>query len=360
VGAISSASAIAVSQPAFTIAAGAASPTVTQTTQASAIATNNLTIVPQAPNAGATGANGTPGMLIVNTAAPVDTGLEAGPVFQRVGVNYATIQPRAGFASIASRLWLGPAAVAITNSNWSVEAQTSLLFLNAGPGNGQVHVQIAAADIITVTNASTLIGLNGNGHSVGLFGVAAFGGGTGVVSIKNAGAVPTTNPASAGILYEVGGALTHRGSSGETDTIAAAGSALTINSQAQIIDRVMGTCQTVSSATPTIILNYTTKSGSGGFMTMTVIVRATTTGAGILVGDVASAVYTLGYRNIAGTVTLSTAGITLSTGSNVTTAAALTAPVLTTSVATNVVTILVTNVNLAAIDCQLSAGIPVN
>lgn len=318
-----------------------------------------MSLAPQAPNAGSTGANGTPGFAIVNVAAPVSTGLESGLVVQRAGTNFATLQPRAGQATVASRLWLGPAANAITDLNWAIESQTSLTQFNAGPGNGQIKLQIAASDVVIVSNGTTTIGANGNGHSLALFGGAALGGGTGVISIKNAGTIPTTNPALAGILYEALGALTHRGTLGAINTIAPSGSGLTINSQAQIIDRVIGTCETVSSATATIILNYSTLSGKGGFITMTVVSRATTTGTGIAVGDTACATYTLGYSNVAGTVALSTAGITLGTGTNVTTAAALTAPILTATVATNVITILVSNVALATIDSQLVANLVV-
>ena len=43
---------------------------------------------------------------------------------------------------------------------------------------------------------------------------ADFGGGQGVIGIKNAVTVPTTNPTAAGLLYVEGGALKYRGSSG--------------------------------------------------------------------------------------------------------------------------------------------------
>jgi hypothetical protein len=139
--------------------------------------------------------------------------------------------------------------------------------------------------------------------------------------------------------------------------MAPSGSTGTINSQEQVVDLKIGTAETVSSATPTAILAYTTSSGKGGYLNITVVSRATTTGAGVAVGDTATAQYVLGYRNIAGTVTLSTAGITLITGTNQTTAVALAAPVLTATAATNVITILVTNVNLATIDSQVVANI---
>lgn len=51
---------------------------------------------------------------------------------------------------------------------------------------------------------------------------ADVGGGSGVISIKNASTLPTTNPTAGGILYVEGGALKFRGSSGTVTTIAPA------------------------------------------------------------------------------------------------------------------------------------------
>lgn len=48
------------------------------------------------------------------------------------------------------------------------------------------------------------------------------GGGTGVISIKNRGTAPTTNPTGGGILYTENGALMFRGSSGTVTTVAPA------------------------------------------------------------------------------------------------------------------------------------------
>ncbi len=50
----------------------------------------------------------------------------------------------------------------------------------------------------------------------------AFGGGIGVLGIRDAATVPSTNPASGGVLYCQAGALKYRGSGGTVTTIAAA------------------------------------------------------------------------------------------------------------------------------------------
>lgn len=58
--------------------------------------------------------------------------------------------------------------------------------------------------------------------SVGFNTATEFGSGVGVIGIKDAATVPTTNPAGGGVLYAQGGALKWRGSSGTVTTIAAA------------------------------------------------------------------------------------------------------------------------------------------
>jgi hypothetical protein len=50
----------------------------------------------------------------------------------------------------------------------------------------------------------------------------SFGGGSGVVGIRNAGTSPTTNPTNGGVLYAEAGALKWRGSAGTVTTIAPA------------------------------------------------------------------------------------------------------------------------------------------
>ena len=63
---------------------------------------------------------------------------------------------------------------------------------------------------------------NGTGKvSLGINGTS-FGGGEAVIYIANANIVPSSNPASGGILYVDSGALKYRGSSGTVTTIAAA------------------------------------------------------------------------------------------------------------------------------------------
>lgn len=65
------------SVPALQFGASQASPTISQSTQGSDIATNNLTLSPQAPFASAS-SNKTPGSLIVSLAAPISGGSTRG------------------------------------------------------------------------------------------------------------------------------------------------------------------------------------------------------------------------------------------------------------------------------------------
>ena len=94
----------------------------------------------------------------------------------------------------------------------------------AGSGNILIGFNIAApslsgSDQLNIGN--TIYGNLSTGN-IGFKTTNQFGSGTGVIGIANAGAVPTTNPTGAGVLYVEAGALKYRGSSGTVTTIAAA------------------------------------------------------------------------------------------------------------------------------------------
>jgi hypothetical protein len=67
-----------------------------------------------------------------------------------------------------------------------------------------------------------LLLLGAASQNLGVAAFNSFGGGTKVMGIPNAGTVPTSNPASGGVLYVTAGALTYRGSSGTVTTVAPA------------------------------------------------------------------------------------------------------------------------------------------
>lgn len=82
---------------------------------------------------------------------------------------------------------------------------------------------LSGGDGITYNPATGVIVANGlfpGSVQVGS-GTGDFGGGTEVLGLKNAGTLPTTNPAG-GILYVDAGALKYRGSAGTVTTIAPA------------------------------------------------------------------------------------------------------------------------------------------
>ena len=148
--------------------------------------------------------------------------------------------------------------------------------------------------------------------------------------------------------------LKARGSLGGITTIAAPGSAGTIAAQGMVSDCFWGTTTTTLTASATAFNGYGTTSGQGVNLIIEVISVATATATGIVVGDTAVAVYTIGFRNIAGTVTLAASGTpALLVGTNQTTASALTAPVLTITVATNVITFKVSNAAISTCKSEI-------
>ncbi len=95
--------------------------------------------------------------------------------------------------------------------------------------DADVVLALASAGAINFGPAYTHMGAF---TAAGAFEVAAnmavgglagsYGGGTGVIAIKNAAANPGSNPTGGGVLYADGGALKYRGSSGTVTTVAPA------------------------------------------------------------------------------------------------------------------------------------------
>jgi hypothetical protein len=318
-------------------------PELAQTIANAGATPQSIAINPQGPNAGSTGAGpGTPGGVVITLAAPVDVGVEAYVQVLRASTIIGSIGANAAFGAI----WLGNAAPTATNYTvWGFSGDTYI--------NGATSIRFRPANAPGTVGAVTTAGWQFGSET------AQFGGGAGVLGLSNAQVDPTTNPSVATIIYSSNttGVLKARSSAGVVSSLNP-NNTKTVNSQAQVLDRILGTAETVSSATPTAIVTYATATGTGGILTLDAVSRATTTGTGIAVGDTGVSKYVLGYKNVAGTVTLSTAGIT-QLGTGQTTAAALTAPVLTATVATNVITILVTNTNAATIDSEVFGSIVV-
>jgi hypothetical protein len=85
-----------------------------------------------------------------------------------------------------------------------------------GVGILKTDGEFQAAGLLTALAGATLAG------TVRLGAGANLGGGVNVVGIGNATTVPTTNPASGGVVYVEAGALKYRGSAGTVTTLAIA------------------------------------------------------------------------------------------------------------------------------------------
>jgi hypothetical protein len=90
----------------------------------------------------------------------------------------------------------------------------SSLDLVIGPASGVLNVRNNAGTSFLVVDSAS--------RSVGFGTTNQFGSGTGVIGIKSASVVPTTNPVGGGVLYGEAGALKWRGSAGTITTLAAA------------------------------------------------------------------------------------------------------------------------------------------
>jgi len=343
----------------ITIAQGATASGVTQTAAAASTTPINYTVTPQAPN-GATGsaANNTPGSFVVALAVPGATGTQGNNAALQVtrGGNIIwSIQDQVTLANSPS-IYLGQGTP--TSSNYTINVGAtmgSFLTLKSTQGitllgGGTITLEPDGAIMCTFNGVSGLTAISGGSIALNS-ATGSLGGGVGVVYLANAGTAPTTAVSTGGVLYSASQALkwwTGATSAYAPTTLAPASSAGTVNSQTQLRDKANGTCETVSTSTATAILTYTTVSGIGGFLTIRAVSRSTTTGTGIAVGEVSTALYTLAYQNIAGTVSLPAAGPTLVTSQ--TTVAALTVPTVTATASGNVITILVSNVSLCTVD----------
>jgi len=319
---------------------------VTQTQAATAQTPLNMTIQPQAPNAGSTTTvSNTPGSLIVNLSARgtnTANGNYPSTQIQYAATTFCYVQPctTGTYGAVYLGLLTG---VTPSGTNYSLLGGANLQI----NGSSGCNFQAAGNNICLNTAAGFQVG-----------SAAAFAGASGnAVGIANVTTAPTTAVSTGGVLYSASQALkwwTGATSAYAPTTLAPAPSAGTVNSQTQLRDRLNGTCETVSSATPTAIATYTTVSGIGGCMFVTLTSRATTIGTGITVGATGFSLTAVSYQNIAGTVTVTAIGTPMSSGTSQT---ALTAPVLTASASGNVITLKVTNQALCTTDSTCFAEI---
>ena len=306
----------------------------------------NFLVQPQtSTNAAANGST-----LQIDIGATAGAGTEGTINFTRAGVSYANLGPFQGSPTIGV-LWLGLNGVAPSITNFSFAHQ---------PTGGNTYINSTNQFYFSIGGPSSFVGMGMNATGFQLFDGENFdfGGGTGVLSIAVCATNPSSNPTTSNVLYtEVTSLnLRARGVKGAITTIAASGSSGTIAGQAQVYDEAWGTVTTALTATATAFPGYTTTTGQGGSITVTCVSVATATATGIVIGDTAVSTYLVGFKNVGGTVTLSSAGPTLLTGTNQTTAAALTAPVISATVATNVITFKVSNAAISTCRSQIFLG----
>lgn len=154
-----------------------------------------------------------------------------------VGVNDTTPSTNldvTGTAAISgavsiSGLLTGSAGATITGPV-SMSSQTVTQVHHLATGNTYLNNTDTSADSVLVRFVIDQFKIVGGGAkgitiadnlAIGDDANPSYGGGTQVIYINNAAAVPTTNPSSGGILYTESGALKYRGSSGTVTTIAA-------------------------------------------------------------------------------------------------------------------------------------------
>jgi hypothetical protein len=332
---------------------GTVAPTLTQAQQANASVPQPMAFACQAPGAAASSAaNGTPGGYTFTLPAPVAGGAEGYLAVPRTGAVTSYIGPYPG-STAASGVWLG-LSTALSSSNYTMVGAPSLgevLFQCGAAASGQAFFSFGSpgnGDFLTGVGPAGQKGTCLNGTSFN------FGGGVNVTLNTTATVEPTASGPGTLFWSFATGALKWRSVSGWQGNLAAVGAG-TLNTQLPFVDTFSAPVRTVSSATPTAFPAYTTPTNTIGWINVRLKSKAATAGTGIAAGDGAFAEYRLGYKNVAGGVTLSTAGLTL-LGSVQSTAAALTSTLTAAAVGATVV-FSVTNVALATIDSLIDCTV---
>lgn len=136
------------------------SPALTQAQAANASIPQSITIAPQAPGAGASTTNtGTPGGLVVNIAAPVSTGVEAGVKFKRSGTTLLNLQPLVGNPSTFWAMYPGSLTPSATNFSIAGAYDGSNVSFNSSSVFG---FDIGGSAIFTVASAGIAFAISGS------------------------------------------------------------------------------------------------------------------------------------------------------------------------------------------------------
>jgi hypothetical protein len=131
----------------------------------------------------------------------------------RVGIGLATAATPGGVLEIAQN---ADGVAGFVVKAHSTSAGNLIEFKRSSDGAVRTRVDAQCQFVTQQIAFFTGAGIQVNNSST------AFGGGSGVIGMTNAGTVPTTNPSGGGVLWAEGGALKWRGSSGTVTELAAA------------------------------------------------------------------------------------------------------------------------------------------
>jgi hypothetical protein len=209
----------------FSAAAYAA---ISQSTPTSDVAPTNMQFLAQSAYAAAashlTGAslvftagagattNGTPGSAIIALGAPSGTGSEGFLEITRGGTAQAYIGAAPGSSGATAGLWLGSASP--TNINYALSYSSGETNINAPSYVGVVVGGVAAAIFRGYSEVDFVSNV-----SVGSTSGGSYGGGVGVLFLKNAATAPSSAPTGGCVLGSGSGALGIVDSSGFTTFI---------------------------------------------------------------------------------------------------------------------------------------------
>ena len=121
----------------------------------------------------------------------------------------------------------------------STSASTALLDFSTTTANVAVFGNIVGQNMLNYPSAGLPFVAPGSALLRGAFETSGLGGGNGVVGIRNAGTVPTSNPATDGILYSEDGAAKWRTTAGTIAVVGGDFSAVSANYSALASDRTI-------------------------------------------------------------------------------------------------------------------------
>ena len=290
---ISGASAISISQPAFTWTAAAGAPTLSQAAPTSDVVTTPFTLLSQPPWASAA-TNKKPANLVLATPAAT-AGFQPFIKLQNNGGAAAMWlggYPAVGYENVPT-IWLLTTGGTPGSSNWAISSDGSTYVNFAAPSaGGSVGFAYGGVTKHVVTV---------DGMQLGSTSISFGGGHGGVIGLTDATTVPTSNPAGGGVLYSSSGAGTWRGSGGAVVAFAGKGT----NSGGSVLTELHDiVSQSITLGAGTMV--YTTPAiaaGTSGVVYVDVVNRAVTAPTSGSIGDTSFGKFAIPFKHVSGTLT---------------------------------------------------------